>query len=157
MNLTQEVGLNSMTQMLRWQWKLKTYQKVLKSENSTKNKPSKKMVSFGQKVLKTKCGIPTPLVETKLGSHKSLEPIIRCTKVIICIWSRVDLIYGSDMCATLKKIKSGAKILVMPILPMPLFYFFIYPFFLAPACVIDSRSSYLCKKKGHSKLLIIFL
>lgn len=82
------------------------------------------MVNFGQKVLKTKCGIPTPLVETKLGSHKSLEPIIRCTKVIICIWSRVDLIYGSDIYATLKKIKSGAKMLVMPML------FFILSFIL---------------------------
>ena len=84
------------------------------------------MVSFGQKVLKTKCGIPTPLVETKLGSHKSLEPIIRCTKVIICIWSRADLIYGSDMCATLKKNQVWCK---NARYAHALFYSFIYPFF----------------------------
>ena len=105
------------------------------------------MVSFGQKVLKTKCGIPTPLVETKLGSHKSLEPIIRCTKVIICIWSRADLIYGSDMCATLKKIKSGAK---NARYAHALFYSFIYPFFWHLIGLA------LWKENVFVKILIIF-
>ena len=106
------------------------------------------MVSFGQKVLKTKCGIPTPLVETKLGSHKSLEPIIRCTKVIICIWSRADLIYGSDMCATLKKNQVWCK---NARYAHALFYSFIYPFFLAP-----NWPGSMKRKKVFVKILIIF-
>ena len=105
------------------------------------------MVSFGQKVLKTKCGIPTPLVETKLGSHKSLEPIIRCTKVIICIWSRADLIYGSDMCATLKKNQVWCK---NARYAHALYYSFIYPFFWHLIGLA------LWKEKVFVKILIIF-
>ena len=110
--------------------KRKLYQKTIQKKN----------VQFWTESNKTKCGIPTPLVETKLGSHKSLEPIIRCTKVIICIWSRVDLIYGSDMCATLKKIKSGAKMLVMPML----FFILSFILFLAPNWPGSMKRKSLC-------------
>ena len=107
------------------------------------------MVNFGQKVLKTKCGIPTPLVQTKLGSHKSLKPIIRCTKVIICIWSRVDLIYGSDIYATLKKNQVWCK---NACYAHALFYSFIYPFFWH----LSNWPGSIEKRKVFDKILIIF-